>query len=1215
MKPSSPGPIAILVGLSSFFLLSACGFLPERQEPDPPDPPPPPRYEISNEDLQQMRQEMFGKTPVNSAPVSEDGVQVIVQQGHTGMIQAIAMSPDGRYVVTGGMDETAKVWDVASGQELHSFSGFGMMGPQTVTFSSDSQRVIVADRETVKVYETESGQEIHTLTPFIIQYLTISPDGKFFAASGQNIQNSDSAQTTGIWDLATGEAQSIPKGLKNTIPLAFSADHEHLVIQREEEGELELWNLPSQKLVSNMGDGPEVFKAALSADHRLLAIQDLNDGTISMYNTQTTKKMYETPHPNTENFLSPSLTFNPDGDLLGISSYDNSIHLLEARTGKENKRLVGMAMAFTDSGQQILIGERLGGAPKIVDLQSQQETRLGSGSSAIQDLALSADGKTLLAGMLDGSAKVWNLTTGQITKVFQGPPLGSASITPDGKLVVMGGMQGEVSVWDVQTGQMVKRIAEKQTSEWQAAIVRFAPDGKSLAVGFDETATVFDAKTWKPLWKESIPLKSLSLTSFITPESDYPQGIQQMTYSPNGHDLAISTAGFAGVWNAKTGEERFNLEGKGMTGLMMESMLDSFIGSSSSREPAAQNPMDMYSQVMGIKNIKTLAFSPEGTKLLAVGIMGHQVWDTLSGHALPRNMVSPPSPDMDPQKAVKSLGMNLGKGGTFSPDGSLIVRGHGRLIKISDYRTGEEREPLTGHTSDITALLYSTDGNFLISGAKDGTIRLWDTSTYKEQVALIGIGKEEYVAVTPEQYYRTSPKGRKGLAFRVEGERFPFEQFDLRFNRPDIILERLQGASPQLIQSYKQAYEKRLRKMGLKEEMLGTDWHLPEVQILGKPLPLSVASPQVTLRVKAQDSKYPLDRLKVFVNDIPVHGTTGISLSSTHPGPDGFAVTVPLVPGRNKIQVSVLNGQGTESLKQTRYTNYTAPPTSQDIYILAIGVSQYQNQDYNLRFAAKDAQDLLNAYQQQSLDPESQLHVLALTDTKATRPEILKAKDWLKQSNIHDLVVVFAAGHGMTDDQSNYFFGTHDIDPKNPGIRGLPYEEFEFLLDGIPSLQKVLLLDTCFSGEIDKEEVLTIAPENSTGQSTGVVKMRAFKAHRGIAVVADSEQPDGPAQLSPDLVHFQQDWFADLRRGTGAVVISSSSGNEYSLEGDQWQNGVFTYALLQGLKERKADADGNQIIHVSELQKYVIEQVQTLTNGGQNPTIRRENLTHDFAIY
>jgi uncharacterized caspase-like protein len=330
-------------------------------------------------------------------------------------------------------------------------------------------------------------------------------------------------------------------------------------------------------------------------------------------------------------------------------------------------------------------------------------------------------------------------------------------------------------------------------------------------------------------------------------------------------------------------------------------------------------------------------------------------------------------------------------------------------------------------------------------------------------------------------------------------------------------------------------------------------------------------------------------------------------------------IQVPLVPGRNKIQISVLNQQGVESLKQTVYTTSTAEVAPPDVYVVAIGVSEYKNKAYNLRYAAKDANDLLNAYKaiEQRPESKSKVHVLDLTNQKATRPEILKAKDWLKQSKISDLVVVFAAGHGMTDEQSNYYFGTHDIDPNHPATNGLPYEEFENLLDGIPALQKVLLLDTCFSGEIEKDQAVIVAQAEAV--SSGTVKMRSFKAARGVTVVADTSEPNSgitnAPRLSNDMVKFQQDWFADLRRGTGAAVISSSSGNEYSLEGEQWKNGVFTYALLNGLKNRGADTNKDQTVTVSELQGYVIDQVRKLTEGGQNPTVRRENLEYDFAVY
>jgi uncharacterized caspase-like protein len=98
-------------------------------------------------------------------------------------------------------------------------------------------------------------------------------------------------------------------------------------------------------------------------------------------------------------------------------------------------------------------------------------------------------------------------------------------------------------------------------------------------------------------------------------------------------------------------------------------------------------------------------------------------------------------------------------------------------------------------------------------------------------------------------------------------------------------------------------------------------------------------------------------------------------------------------------------------------------------------------------------------------------------------------------------------------------------------------------------------------------------------------------------------------------VMLQQDLFADLRRGTGVVVIRSSSGDEYSFEGADWKNGVFTYSLLEGLKLKKVDENKDGLIQVSELQKYVMERVKALTNSGQNPTVLQENLADDFVVY
>jgi WD40 repeat protein len=1195
----------------------SCSFGKPDHRPSPSSSQPSPRHQITDQDVQTMMQQMMGKTPVEETPRTTDGVQVVIQQGHTGIIQAVAMSPDGRYAISGGMDETAKLWDLASGQEIQSFSGFGMMGPRYLAFSDDSQTVIVADMQTVKVFDVSTGRELRTVEPFIVERLAISGNGQWMAVSGRHLQRNKSRRTLEVLKLATGQTAPPLPDSEDHSPLAINQNGRILITQRtEDDGELVLWDLASRRSIRELGESSKVWLAALSPDGTILATQDLDDGTLTVRNTQAGDILYTKDAPDPDNPGGINMTFSPNGRWLALSFFSRPAQILEARSGEVQTEIIATAVNFSPDNRQLIIGKPPNGAPILVDRESGKETLISRSTSAVQEFSLTADGHTLIVSMSDGSAKIWNLITGEITGLIEGPsPFASVSVMPNGQLVATGGLHGAVSIWNLASRRLVKQLRQDDPvhqhdpSQFQSALVRFTPDGRTLAVGIGKEVRLWDTNTWEPRWVDTVPLKSWAIGSLITPSPDSPKGIQQMTFSPDGRLLAISTGGFAGVWDSETGEDLYAIGGGGM-----RSLFDlTFSSGSRNSRPAMNNPLDLHNQLVGVRDIKTLAFNPNGTLLFSVGMMGKQFWETGSGRQIPLEVPSlGASPD--PKQAVKGFEVNMSKGGAFRPDGKMVAYSHGRGIKFLDLETKQEHPPLSGHTSDLTALAYSPDGRFLISGAKDGAIRLWDAHTGKEQISLLAIGRDDYVAVTHDQYYRLSKPGIKGVAFRVDGTLYPFDQFDLRFNRPDIILDRLGQASPRLIHSYRQAYEKRLRKMGLTQERLGTDMHLPEVEITNRTVPGSVTTSTLSLHINARDTAYPLDRLNVYVNDVPIHGTAGLPFPNQNTSMDERELTIPLVPGRNKIQVSVMNQQGTESLRQTVYTVYSAKDTPQDLYMVAIGVSQYQNPAYNLRFAAKDAQDMIQAYQAPH-QPWSNIHVLSLTDDRAIREEILKAKIWLMQSRVHDLVIVFAAGHGMTDEAANYYFGTYDINADIPASKGLPYEEFEFLLDGIPALKKVLLLDTCFSGEIENDAPILVKETQSNVGQTGQVVMRAFKPIRGISLVPDTGSKETVERLSPEVIRFQQDWFADLRRGTGAAVISSSSGNEYSLEGPQWGNGVFTYALLQGLKNRQADTNTDQRITVSELQSYVIDQVRELTQGGQNPTVRHQNLEYDFAIY
>ena len=921
-----------------------------------------------------------------------------------------------------------------------------------------------------------------------------------------------------------------------------------------------------------------------------------------------------------------------------------------------------------------MLGRSTGGAPSLHDLSSGKETTLAGGAEAIQDLDVTGDGRAIVAAMMGGGVKLWDLGTAQMIRSFNcpsGTAASSVSASNTGHRVAVGCMDGSVSLWDLASGEKVRDVLPPLAGTFASALVRFSRDDRVLAVAVQDVLSVFDAATGQRVHQLKLPASAepqmlANSRSMMDPEmmkqlparvrkdleaqqaAEQEPSEEQFTQEnrnfisaiaihPDGRSVAIGRTYEVALWDVETGKMLRHLGGAGATGAAalpgvaggmpsgasMEEMMKQLLGGmggGTTPSVITTNPMDMLQSAIGsaksqFDGASSLAFSPDGGTLLSVGSQGKRLWDVATG----QQILTGPAATFDlknPQAMMDSmLGEEMGgAGGTaFSPDGRFAAHGIGRIVKITDLATGRVVAQLVGHTSDVSAIAFVDGGRLLVSGGFDGAVRVWTLPDGKEAAALIALGQSDFVAVTPDQYYRASRSRIKGIAFRINNQIYPFEQFDLRFNRPDIVLQRLGLAAPEVVQSYRHAYERRLRKMGFSEATLGKDFHLPELVIVTKDVPVSIADASLTLLVRATDDKYPLDRLNVFVNDVPVYGAAGLPLATKGTQRVEQEITAPLVGGRNKVQVSVLNAKGTESLKQTVYVTTTADQGPADIYVVAIGVSEYENSAYNLRYAAKDAGDFLSVYRAvaERPAPRGQVHVLDITNSEATRDGIREAKDFLKQARVNDLVVVFAAGHGMTDSKQNYYFGTWDIDPAHPEVSGLPYEDFEGMLDGIPALQKMLLIDTCFSGEIDKDES-TVVTQAATVD--GTVNMRAFRAQRGVSVVADGDGSVA-AQSTADLVRFQQDWFADLRRGTGAVVISSASGNEFALEGEQWRNGVFTYALLNGLKNLAADINKDGIVAVSELQGYVIEQVRDLTSGGQNPTVRRENLDYDFTVY
>ena len=472
-------------------------------------------------------------------------------------------------------------------------------------------------------------------------------------------------------------------------------------------------------------------------------------------------------------------------------------------------------------------------------------------------------------------------------------------------------------------------------------------------------------------------------------------------------------------------------------------------------------------------------------------------------------------------------------------------------------------------------------------------------------ISLAAFDENDFIYITANNYYY-STKGAMNYIGFIEKERlYTFEQFDVKFNRPDIVFSKLAYSSSEEIAAYEKAYKKRVQKMGFANTNLSGKLEIPETKIINMDeFPISTIENEISLKIIATDSLHTIDRINIWVNDVPVFGMNGHSVKDKKLNNITQTFPIRLSVGRNKIQVSSTNSNGFESLKETFSILYDTEETKPDLYLVAIGVSDYQNDMYDLQYAAKDATDISTLFKDKSKQFEN-VHSIKVLNKNATVENILKLKSELEKTKVDDVVLLFFAGHGVLDDEMNYYLATTEIDVDNMSGTALRYDYLEGLFDGIPARKKTIIIDACHSGEVDREEEFT---ETGLEVEDDVV----FRDVNSASAAFEASNAKITTQSSFELMKMM---FADIRRGTGSTVISSAGGGEYAYETDQTKNGIFTYVILNGITSKKADLNKDGKIMISELRDYASSRVSKLTGGRQNPTSRRENLEFDFKVW
>lgn len=537
-------------------------------------------------------------------------------------------------------------------------------------------------------------------------------------------------------------------------------------------------------------------------------------------------------------------------------------------------------------------------------------------------------------------------------------------------------------------------------------------------------------------------------------------------------------------------------------------------------------------------------------------------------------------------------------------------------VHVYDLKTFDKLFVLEGHKNRILDVFLNDDKSQLITYSNDNMYKFWDVKTGMEIYSRLFSDNNNFdlIMLPNSPYYMCSKDISKLLHYVTPNLKvIGFDQLDPIYNRPDIVLESIGnyfgGVDEQLVSQYRSAWEKRIERLGLDKDKLGKgEFDLPEAEIENaKAIAYENKEGKITIHLKVNDINHSLNRYNILVNEVPIYGSQGISLRNLNTRKWDTTVIVPLSIGENKIQVSVINELGLENFKYPTYVNYV--PKSNEIvaktYYIGIGVDDFKqerinNKETKLNFCVKDVNDLGKVFSE-----DSNTVVKLYTNEQVNKENILSIKNFLlKNTTVNDRVIISCSSHGLLDKKNNFYLAMHNIDFDNPSDRGLAYEELENLLDGIPARKKLLLLDACNSGENELVE-----NNNQQAENSDINKIAPIVASRTITSVEPSAN---------NSFHKMNELFINTRNKTGSVIISAAGGRQSALEGSAVkindkpiENGAFTYAVMEYLKNNKSNTEK---FTVNLLKKYVENRVVEITKGKQKPTSRQETMEIDWGL-